>query len=429
VREYSTPPTTAPPDGNLTDDLLRNAADEPDRVVVSRRGPSGWAGVTAAQLLAEVRRTAKGLVAAGVAPGDRVALVSKTRYEWTLLDYAIWYAGAVTVPVYETSGVDQLGWVLADSGARAVVVETTLHADRVREAVRGAGPAVEHLWVIDAAEGEQGAVAALAELGRTVDDAALEERREVVGPETVATILYTSGTTGRPKGCVLTHGNFLVELSSATEELAALFDDEDASTLLFLPLAHVFARVIQVGAIRKRVRLGHTADVRHLLGDLEEFRPTFLLGVPRVFEKIFNTASQRAASDGRGKVFDRATDVAIAYSRAVDAGRVGPVLRAKHALHERLVYAPLRASLGGACRHVISGGAPLGAAGALLPRHRHPGGRGLRPHRDDRRGHGQPARRAQDRHRRPAAARNGRTGRRRRRAAGARRPGDAGLLA
>jgi long-chain acyl-CoA synthetase len=364
VREYSTPPTSsAPATGNLTDDLLRNAADDPDRVVVARRGRSGWTGVTAAQLLAEVRRTAKGLVAAGIAPGDRVALVSKTRYEWTLLDYAIWYAGAVSVPVYETSGADQLGWLLADSGARAVVVETTTHAERVEEAGGRAGVAVDHLWVIEGSEGSeghQGAVAALADLGGSVDDAALESRREAVGPATVATILYTSGTTGRPKGCVLTHGNFLVEIGSATEELAALFDDDDASTLLFLPLAHVFARVIQVGAIRKRVRLGHTADVRHLLEDLEEFRPTFLLGVPRVFEKIFNSASQRAASDGRGKVFDRATDVAIAYSRALDAGRPGPVLRAKHAFYERLVYAPLRQSLGGGCRHVISGGAPLG---------------------------------------------------------------------
>jgi long-chain acyl-CoA synthetase len=361
VREYSTPPTSATPaTGSLTDDLLRNAAAEPDRAVVSRRGPSSWTGVTAAEFLAEVRRTAKGLVAAGVAPGDRVALVSKTRYEWTLLDYAIWYAGAVTVPVYETTAADQLAWVLADSGARAVVVETRTHADRVREASLGAGPAVDHLWVIDGSDDQQGAVAELNRLGKAVDDASLEARREAVGPDAVATIIYTSGTTGRPKGCVLTHGNFLAELSSATDELAALFDDEDASTLLFLPLAHVFARVIQVGAVRKRVRLGHTADVRHLLEDLEEFRPTFLLGVPRVFEKIFNTASQRAASDGRGKVFDRATDVAIAYSRALDVGRPGPVLRAKHAFNERLVYTPLRDSLGGECRHVISGGAPLG---------------------------------------------------------------------
>ncbi|HET6562745.1 MAG TPA: long-chain fatty acid--CoA ligase [Marmoricola sp.] len=361
MREYSTPPTSSTPTtGNLTDDLLRNAADEPDRVAVSRRGPSGWTGVTAAQLLAEVRRTAKGLVAAGIAPGDRVALVSKTRYEWTLLDYAIWYVGGVTVPVYETSAADQLAWLLANSGARAVVVETSTHADRVEEASGHAELAVEHVWVIDGADDRKGAVAELTELGGTVDDAALEARREAVGPGSVATIIYTSGTTGPPKGCVLTHDNFLVELSTATDELAALFDEDDASTLLFLPLAHVFARIVQVGAIRKRVRLGHTADVRHLLDDLAEFRPTFVLGVPRVFEKIFNSASQRAASDGRGKLFDRATDVAIAYSRALDAGRPGPVLRARHALDERLVYARLRESLGGSCRHVISGGAPLG---------------------------------------------------------------------
>ncbi len=361
MREYSTPPTSAPPTtGNLTDDLHRNAAAEPGRVVVSRRGPSGWTGITAEQLLTEVRRTAKGLVAAGIAPGDRVALVSKTRYEWTLLDYAIWYVGAVTVPVYETSAADQLGWVLADSGARAVVVETPAHAERVQEAARRSALAVEHTWVIDPSDDRAGAVAELSRLGGAVGDDELDSRRGAVGPDSVATIIYTSGTTGRPKGCVLTHGNFLAELDTATQELAALFDDDSASTLLFLPLAHVFARVIQVGAIRKRVRLGHSSDVRHLLEDLEQFRPTFLLGVPRVFEKIFNTASQRAASDGRGKLFDRATDVAIAYSRALDDGRVGPVLRAKHTLHERLVYARLRGSLGGCCRHVISGGAPLG---------------------------------------------------------------------
>jgi long-chain acyl-CoA synthetase len=361
VREYSTPPTSAPPTtGSLTDDLLRNAAEGPDRVAVSRRGPTGWSVVTAAELLAEVRRTAKGLVAAGIQPGDRVALIARTRYEWTLLDYAIWYAGAVTVPVYETSGAEQLAWILADSGARAVVAETERHADRVRAAAGETEVTVAHLWVIDRTEDGRGALAELAALGSDVDDGTLEARREDVTPDDVATIIYTSGTTGRPKGCVLTHGNFLVELDTATEELEALFEDEDASTLIFLPLAHVFARIIQVGAVRKRVRLGHTADVRGLAQDLQEFRPTFLLGVPRVFEKLFTSASQRAASDGRGKVFDRATDVAIAYSRALDTGRPGPVLRAKHALHDRLVYARLRESLGGSCRHVISGGAPLG---------------------------------------------------------------------
>jgi long-chain acyl-CoA synthetase len=360
VREYSTPLTvTVPSTGNLTDDIITNGEQHPDAPALSRRTAPGapWTDVTAARFLAEVRDTAKGLVAAGIEAGDRVALLSKTRYEWTLLDYAIWYAGAVTVPVYETSSAEQVRWILSDSGARAVVVETPRHAalvEGLRDEVH-----LEHVWTLeDPATG--GAIEQLQTLGTVADDQTLEDRRAGVGPADVATIIYTSGTTGRPKGCVLTHGNFMFELQVATTDLAPLFDTDDASTLLFLPLAHVFARVIQVGAIRQRVRLGHSADIRRLVDDLGEFRPTFVLALPRVFEKVFNTASQRAASDGRGRMFDRATDVAIAYSQALDRGRVGPLLRAQHAVFDRLVYERLRGVLGGSCRYAVSGGAPLG---------------------------------------------------------------------
>ena len=358
MREYSTPlSVTIPSTGSLTDDIVVNGEQHPETVALSRRsGPgSPWTDVTAAQFLHEVRRTAKGLVAAGIEPGDRVALLAKTRYEWTLLDYAIWYAGAVTVPVYETSSRELLTWVLSDSGTRAVLVESEQHAavvEEIRDEVH-----VEHLWTIDGAEG---AVAALQTLGEAVTDEALETRRDAVTPPDLATIIYTSGTTGRPKGCMLTHGNLMVELETASGELTRLFETDGASTLLFLPLAHVFARVIQVGAIKQRVRLGHSADVRRLVEDLGGFRPTFVLAVPRVFEKVFNTASQQAASEGRGRVFDRATDVAIAYSRALDRGRMSPMLRAQHAVFDRLVYGRLRATLGGSCRYAVSGGAPLG---------------------------------------------------------------------
>ncbi len=358
VREYSTPLSVSiPSTGSLTDDLVVNGEQHPETVALSRRTGAGapWTDVTAAQFLHEVRRTAKGLVAAGIQPQDRVALVAKTRYEWTLLDYAIWYTGAVTVPVYETSSREQLTWILCDSGSRAVLVETARHAsvvEEIRDEVH-----VEHLWTI---EGPNEAVSLLQALGETVTDEALESRRAAVTPQDAATIIYTSGTTGRPKGCVLTHGNFMFELETATSELAPLFDTEGASTLLFLPLAHVFARIIQVGAIKQRVRLGHTADIRRLVDDLGEFRPTFVLAVPRVFEKVFNTASQRAASEGRGRIFDRATDVAIAYSRALERGRVSPFLRAQHAVFDRLVYGRLRQALGGSCRYAVSGGAPLG---------------------------------------------------------------------
>ncbi len=355
MREYSSPLTvTLPPTGNLTDDVVANGSHHPDSVCFSKRTSEGWADVTAAAFLEEVRRVAKGLIAGGLQSGDRVALLSKTRYEWTLLDYAIWFAGGVSVPVYETSSSEQVAWILSDSGARLVVVETAAHEKRVAE-IREHTPDVDQVLVIDG-----GAVAELVRLGATVSDKRLEERRTTATPETPATIIYTSGTTGRPKGCVLTHGNFMFELGVATEELHELFEDEAASTLLFLPLAHVFARIIQVGAVKKRVRLGHAADIKNLLDDLSSFQPTFILAVPRVFEKVFNTASQNAAADGRGRIFDLAADTAIAYSKALDTGRPGLMLRARHSLFDRLVYSRLREALGGRCRYAVSGGAPLG---------------------------------------------------------------------
>ncbi|GAB3666882.1 AMP-dependent synthetase/ligase [Nocardioides korecus] len=385
MREYSTARrVAAATTGNLTDDVVRNGTEHPAAVVLARREPhgprqpgpasvsgSGWVDVTARAFLSEVRSVAKGLVAAGLEPGERVGLMSRTRYEWTLLDYAIWFAGAVTVPVYETSSAEQLEWILADSGARAVVTETPDHAHRLTE-VRGRLPELHHAWSI-----EGRGLELLRTLGEDVSDEELESRRAQAGPGDLATIVYTSGTTGRPKGCMLTHGNFMDEVGVALEELHEVFadgpsgDGEDgpdeepapgapASTLLFLPLAHVFARVIQVGSIRARVRLGHSADLKHLTEDLAGFGPTFVLAVPRVFEKVFNTASQRAVVDGRGRVFDQAVSTAIAWSRAQDTGRVGLVLRARHRLYDALVYRRLRVALGGHCRYAVSGGAPLG---------------------------------------------------------------------
>jgi long-chain acyl-CoA synthetase len=357
VREFSTPLSiTIPSTGNLTDDVVTNGRDHGDTVVFSRRTDDGWADVTAATFLEEVRSVAKGLVAAGVEVGDRVALLSKTRYEWTLLDYAIWFAGAVTVPIYETSSAEQIGWILQDSGARAVVAEGPDHLARVREARRvGDLSELQHVWSI-----QDNAVGVLGRLGSDISDKVLEERRTSATPLDLATLIYTSGTTGKPKGCMITHGNFMFELGVAVDELHELFDADDSSTLLFLPLAHVFARIIQVGAVKSRTRLGHSADIKNLVADLGEFKPSFILAVPRVFEKVFNTASQRATADGRGRIFDRAADTAIAYSRALDGKRVPVRLRAQHALFDRLVYGKLRQALGGSCEHAVSGGAPLG---------------------------------------------------------------------
>lgn len=357
VREFATPLTIEiPTAGNLTDDVVTNAREAADTIVFSRNTGDGWTDVTAADFLAEVSAVAKGLMAAGIEAGDRVALISKTRYEWTLLDYAIWFAGAATVPIYETSSAEQIGWILQDSGAKAVVAESADHLARVREAREaGSGAALNHVWSI-----EDNAIGVLGRLGEDISDEALEARRTATTPADLATLIYTSGTTGRPKGCMLSHGNFMFELGVATHELDRLFDTEGASTLLFLPLAHVFARIIQVGAIKKRVRLGHSSNIKNLLGDLEVFQPTFILAVPRVFEKVFNTSSQRATADGRGKIFDRAAEAAIAFSRAQDKGRVPIRLRAQHALFDRLVYTKLRTALGGHCSYAVSGGAPLG---------------------------------------------------------------------
>jgi long-chain acyl-CoA synthetase len=355
VREFSTPLTIeVPTTGNLTDDVVANAREAGDAVVFSRNTGQRWEDVTAAAFLEQVSAVAKGLIAAGVGAGDRVALISKTRYEWTLVDYAIWFAGAVTVPVYETSSAEQVAWILGDSGARAVVAEDAAHVAKVAEARAGLDQ-LNHVWSIN-----DNAVDVLTRLGADVSDEDLEKRRTSATPLDLATLIYTSGTTGRPKGCMLTHGNFMFELGVAVDELDALFTADDAATLLFLPLAHVFARVIQIGSVKSRTRLGHSADIKNLLADLQAFQPSFILAVPRVFEKVFNTASQKATADGRGAIFNRAAETAIAYSRGLDRGRPSLAVRARHAVFSRLVYGKLRDALGGNVAYALSGGAPLG---------------------------------------------------------------------
>jgi long-chain acyl-CoA synthetase len=356
LRTYTTPLTAdLPTSGNLTDVVVRNAEEHPAAVAFRVRSSTGaWGEVSCGAFLRQVREVAKGLIGAGVQPGDRVALISKTRYEWTVFDYAIWFAGAVTVPVYETSSAEQMAWILSDSQAVLCIAETSEHRARL-EQIRDEIRCLRTVLVID-----EGAVADLAGSGAVLSDSTLEAARTSAGHDSLATLIYTSGTTGQPKGCRITHGNFLFEIGVAVHNLDDLFADEDASTLLFLPLAHVFARIIQLGCVETRVQLGHSANITHLLDDLAAFHPTFILAVPRVFEKVFNTASQRAHAEGRGRPFDAAVQTAIAYSRALDTGSPGMILRAKHALFDRLVYSRLRAALGGHIRYAVSGGAPLG---------------------------------------------------------------------
>jgi long-chain acyl-CoA synthetase len=355
VRELIVPPVaTVDEDANLTDHVWENADTHPDTPALSRRVGGAWQDVTFAQFRAEVVAVAKGLIAAGVAPGDRVGLMSKTRYEWTLLDYAIWSAGAVTVPIYETSSAEQVAWILGNSGAVACLTETTDHTDTV-SSVRSQLPDLRDVWEIDG-----GAVQTLTDLGSTQPDSAVDARRAGVRRDDLATLIYTSGTTGRPKGCELTHGALYADVANAMPLLNSLFKD-GSSTLLFLPLAHVFARLIQCGAIATRTKLGHSADVKNLLDDLAVFKPTFILSVPRVFEKVYNGAKQKAHAAGKGAIFDKAEQTAIAYSEALDNGGAGLGLRLKHGLFAKLVYSKLHAALGGQCIAAVSGGAPLGA--------------------------------------------------------------------
>ncbi|MFI9239814.1 AMP-dependent synthetase/ligase [Streptomyces sp. NPDC053079] len=367
MREASVPPL-APPvhDGSLGDLPFDNAAVAPADTVLSRKQPDGlWRDVTAARFAAEVLAVAKGLIAHGLGPGDRLALMARTRYEWTLLDFAAWAAGLVTVPVYPTSAAPQVRWILEDSRAAACVVETAGQMKLVG-AERAALPGLAHVWQIDA-----GAVALLAAAGRDLPDEAVTRRRAARTPDDIATLIYTSGTTGRPKGCVLTHANFFAEVDNATELLHPVFhaaSRDPAATLLFLPLSHVFGRMVAVGCLRARVRLGHAPSLRadELRADLAGFRPTFLLAIPYVLERIHNTARATAEQLGRAPAFDRAADVARRYAeanaaRAHGAGRgPGPRLRAAHALYDALVYRRIRDALGGRVRYVISGGSPLG---------------------------------------------------------------------
>jgi long-chain acyl-CoA synthetase len=355
MREYTVPAVTEPAGGSLSDPVWANASSHPDTAVFSRRvAGGGWQDVTAAEFAQQVTGVAKGLMAAGVKAGERVALLSPTRYEWTLIDYAIWSIGSVTVPIYETSSASQIQWILTDSEAVVAVVENAAHG-AVVESARAEAPALQEVWQIEA-----GAVDQLTALGQDVSDAEFDKRRSAVTASDLATLIYTSGTTGRPKGCKISHSNFIDELGPAVKILDDLFDTTGASTLLFLPLAHVFARIIQVGCVMKMVKVGHSADVKNLVEDLGAFKPTFILSVPRVFEKVFNSASQKAHSDGKGKIFDAAADTAIAYSQAQDKGGASFGLKAKHMLFDRLVYGKLRAVLGGQVQYAVSGGAPLG---------------------------------------------------------------------
>jgi long-chain acyl-CoA synthetase len=367
VRQVSVPPA-APPvrRGSLAEIPFDNAREAPADAAFSRKRPDGgWQDVTAAEFADEVLAVAKGLVAEGLGAGDRIAIMARTTYEWTLLDFAAWAAGLVTVPIYPTSSAFQTRWILQDSGAVACAVETAEQSRLISQERKQLGD-LAHLWQFDT-----GALGRLKTLGRDVPDDTVAARRATLEPETPATLIYTSGTTGRPKGCVLSHGNFFAEVDNAIELLHPVFKSVSkypASTLLFLPLSHVFGRMVAIGCLRARVRLGHAPSIRtdDLLADLAGFRPSFLLAIPYVLEKVYNTGRATAEKMGRASSFDRAARIAQRYGEAVEAAEhgTGPGpgmgLRAARALYDPLVYRRIRAALGGHVRYAICGGSPLG---------------------------------------------------------------------
>ena len=344
------PPATS---GNLSNLVSERAKNEPDRIILSRPLGEGWQPVSAREFESEVISAAKGFIAAGVTVGDRVALMAKTRYEWTVLDFAIWYAGAVTVPIYETSSTEQVQWILEDSGAVGIIVETPQLREIAEPALTSS---VKTVWTIT-----DGALAQLNDSGRGVLDSEIDRRRNSITPESLATLIYTSGTTGKPKGVQLTHGNFLSECGNVVQGASDLFLKPGGSTLLFLPVAHVFGRMVQVGAITAGLHMAHCGDITRLPIDLASFKPTFVLAVPRIFEKVYNGAEARADTAGKGKIFRKAAAVAIAYSEGIDSGKISIGLKIKHAIFDKLVFSKIRAGLGGRVEAAISGGAPLGS--------------------------------------------------------------------
>ena len=368
MREFTVPPVEAAPQvGGLADAVFDHAQEHPDRVALGRKDAAGqWREVTSAQFRDQVLALAKGLIAHGVRFGDRVAIMSRTRYEWTLFDFALWTLGAQSVPIYPTSSADQVYWMLHDAEVTACVVEHEDHAMTIGSVIDRL-PRLQRLWQLDSGDG---AVAELVAAGAEIDEDVVHRHRRAVTPDSVATVIYTSGTTGRPKGCVITHANFMFETDMLIGRWEPVFHSkpgDEASTLLFLPLAHVFGRMVEVAAIRGGVKLGHqpALNAAALLPDLAAFRPTFILAVPYVLEKVFHAARRKAETDGKAGPYDKAVDVAVKYAEAMEhrAFGLGPGpsagLRMQHQFFEKMVYGKVREAMGGRVRHAMSGGSGM----------------------------------------------------------------------
>ncbi|PPJ13489.1 long-chain fatty acid--CoA ligase [Nocardia nova] len=356
MREFEVPATyTIPEDANMSDGAFRHAERTPGLVVFNRPdGKGGWTDVTAAEFAKHVTAVAKGLIASGIELGDRVAILASTRYEWVVLDFAIWAAGGCTVAIFDSSSAEQARWILSDSGTKLIVVENSRHRATIAEIEDGLPELGEPLVIDD------GAIDTLVARGKDLGDEVVHERRKQVEAASPASLIYTSGTTGRPKGVMLSHANLYAE-SAADRAAMPQFLKPGHRSLLFLPLAHVFARAVALAAFDAGVTVAHTADWSTLVEQFGEYKPDFILSVPRVFEKVFNGAKQKAHDGGKGKIFDLAADTAVEYSQALDNGGPGLVLKVKHTVFDKLVYGKLREAMGGRCKSAVSGGGPLGA--------------------------------------------------------------------
>jgi long-chain acyl-CoA synthetase len=355
VRTFDIPAlTVSPATMNITDMLVDRAKKTPDLTLYALAKQGGYENVSAAKFLAEVQQVAKGLIASGIQPSQAVGLMSRTRYEWTIMDFAIWFAGAVSVPIYETSSAAQMEWILSNSDSVALIAENKEHTDRFGQ-VKAAVPLVRLVMTF-----EENCIDDLKKRGKEITDEVLEQRRKTNKLKDLATIIYTSGTTGKPKGCELTHGGFIELSKNACLELPDVLV-EGRSTVLFLPLAHVFARFVEVLCVEGGIKVTHEPDAKNVANTLASFKPEFLLAVPRVFEKVYNGAEQKAEAGGKGDIFRKAANVAVAWSEALDNG--GPSLKLKllHFVFDKLVYKKIRAAMGGNLQYAISGGAPLGA--------------------------------------------------------------------
>ncbi|OLZ66396.1 long-chain fatty acid--CoA ligase [Streptomyces sp. IMTB 2501] len=366
MREFTNPPlTSAPPVGGLADVVFEHAQTDPTHVALGRKDASGqWRDVTTTEFRDEVLALAKGLLARGIRFGDRVAIMSRTRYEWTLFDFALWAIGAQVVPIYPTSSAEQCFWMLYDAEVSAAIVEHEDHAMTIATVI-GRLPQLRQLWQLDS-----GCVQELYDAGAHLDDELVHRHRQAVTPDSIATIIYTSGTTGRPKGCVISHANFMFEADTMVRRWEPVFHSkkgDEASTLLFLPLAHVFGRMVEIAAIRGKVRFGHQPQLHAaaLLPDLAAFKPTFILAVPYIFEKVFNASRRKAEKDGKSGPFEKAVDIAVKYAEAVEAKAwgTGPGpsagLRMQHQLFDKLVYSKVRTAMGGRIRNAMSGGSGM----------------------------------------------------------------------